>query len=159
MAHPANHALQPSDDGLALIEGFEGFAPDWYADPVGVPTIGFGWTGPLPDDLAPPLSRNDARRLLRQTVERYAQAVRDAIDVPLRQRSFDALVSFTYNVGVGALRSSTLRAKLNSGDVSGAAAEFDRGIFAGGHTLPGLVRRRRLERAWFQGIERHSPST
>ncbi len=150
MPHLANDALRISDDGLALIEQFEGFEPDWYLDPVGVATIAFGWTGPLPDGFTAPLSREEGRQLLRQTVGRYGDAVRDAIDVPLSQAQYDALVSFTYNLGGGALRESTLRRKLNAGDAGGAAAEFDRWVRAGGRVFDGLVRRRAAERALFE---------
>ena len=141
--------LAVSQAGLALIERFEGFAPDWYADPVGVRTVGFGWTGPLPDGFAPPLSRADARRLLRETVESYADAVREAVTAPLTQGQFDALVSFTYNLGPGALRRSGLLRRINAGDPD-AAEEFDRWVFAGGRRLPGLARRRAAERALFE---------
>ena len=144
---PAPLAVSPA--GLALIEQFEGFAPDWYNDPVGVRTIGFGWTGPLPAGATPPLSHADARRLLRETVEGYAGAVRDAVTVPLAQGQFDALVSFTYNLGPGALRRSTLLRRINAGDPD-AAEEFGRWVFAGGRRLPGLVRRRAAERALFE---------
>ncbi|MDT0632138.1 lysozyme [Rubrivirga sp. S365] len=138
-----------SDAGLALIEQFEGFVPDWAPDPVGVPTIGYGWTGPLPAGFSPPLSRDEARALLRQTVEVYADAVRAAVTVPLTQGQFDALVSFTYNLGVGAFRRSTLLRRINAGDAD-AAEEFDRWTFAGGRRLRGLVRRRAAERALFE---------
>ena len=143
-------ALAASDDGLALIEQFEGFEADWYADPVGVRTIGFGWTGPLPDDLTPPLSRDEARALLRRTVGPYAEAVREAVAVPLAQEQFDALVSFVYNLGPAAFRDSTLLRRINAGDPA-AAEEFDRWVYAGGRQLPGLVRRRAAERALFEG--------
>ena len=149
--HPANHALRVSDDGLRLIEAFEGFRADEYLDPAGVRTVGYGWTGALPEGFATPLSRDDARRLLRQTVGAYEDAVREAVDVPLAQGPFDALVSFTYNLGAGALRSSTLLRLLNAGDAAGAAAEFDRWVFAGGRRLAGLERRRAAERALFEG--------
>ena len=157
MPHPANDNLRISDAGLALIEQFEGFEPDWYLDPVGVPTIAFGWTGALPAGFSPPLTRAQGRELLRQTVGRYGDAVRDAIDVPLHQNQYDALVSFTYNLGGGALRESTLRTKLNAGDVAGAAAEFDRWVRAGGRVYQGLVRRRAAERALFESAAAPPP--
>ncbi len=158
MPHAANDALRISDAGLTLIEQFEGFEPDWYLDPVGVPTIAFGWTGALPDGLTPPLTRGQGRQLLRQTVGRYGDAVREAIDVPLQQGQYDALVSFTYNLGGGALRQSTLRTKLNAGDPAGAAAEFDRWVRAGGRVYQGLVRRRAAERALFESAGPPTPS-
>ena len=150
MPHPDNALLRLSDAGHLLVERFEGFRADWYADPAGVQTIGFGWTGDLPDGFRPPLAVDDARRLLRQTVGRYEDAVRRLVDVPLSQRQFDALVSFTYNLGAGHLAASTLLRLLNAGDATAAAAEFDRWVYGGGRVLPGLVRRRAEERALFE---------
>ena len=150
MPHPSNASLRLSDDGHQLVERFEGFRADWYADPAGVQTIGYGWTGDLPAGYRAPLSVEDGRRLLRQTVGRYEDAVRRRVDVPLSQRQFDALVSFTYNVGEGHLGESTLLRRLNAGDPWAAAAEFDRWVYGGGRVLPGLVRRRAEERALFE---------
>ena len=150
MPHPDNRSLRLSDDGLRLVEGFEGFRPDWYADPAGVQTIGFGWTGALPAAYRVPLSLADGRRLLRETVGRYEDAVRRLVAVPLSQRQFDALVSFAYNLGEGSLAESTLLRLLNVGDAWAAAREFDRWIYGGGVVLPGLVRRRAQERALFE---------
>ena len=56
MPHPDNDDLRLSPTGIGLIVRFEGFEPDWYLDPVGVRTIGYGWTGALPDGLTPPLT-------------------------------------------------------------------------------------------------------
>ena len=150
MPHPANDPLRISAAGLALIERFEGFMPDWYLDPVGVRTIAYGWTHALPDGFDPPLTEAEGRQLLRQTVGAYEDAVRRLVDVPLAQAQFDALVSFTYNLGATNLGSSTLLRRLNDGDAAGAAAEFDKWVLAGGVPLAGLVRRRAAERALFE---------
>jgi len=85
-----------------------------------------------------------------QTAE-FEQAVSDLITVPLTQGQFDALVSFTYNLGAGRLRESTLRRKLNSGDYSGAAKEFGKWISKGTPYEAGLRRRREAERQLFAG--------
>lgn len=150
MSHSANDSLRISADGLALIEQFEGFRPDWYDDPVGVRTIGFGWTHDLPGRLEPPLSESEGRDLLRETVGEYEAAVRRLVEVPLAQPQFDALVSFTYNLGASNLSSSTLLRLLNEGNPEDAAMEFDRWVIAGGMPLAGLVRRRAAERALFE---------
>ncbi len=149
MPHPANDALRISDAGLALIEQFEGFRGDWYLDPVGIRTIAFGWTHALPPGYDPPLTRAQGRQLLRQTVGSYGAAVRRLVSVPLLQTQYDALVSFTYNLGPTNLAASTLLRKLNAGE-PGVGAEFERWIRAGGQVLPGLVRRRAAERALFE---------
>ena len=149
MPHPPNDDLRVSAEGLSLIMRFEGFQADWYPDPVGVRTIAYGWTGALPVGFEPPLTESQGRELLRRTVGAYEQAVRDLVTVPLAQGAFDALVSFTYNLGRGSLASSTLLRKLNAGE-PGVGAEFDRWVFAGGERLEGLVRRRAVERAMFE---------
>ena len=74
---------------------------------------------------------------------------RAAARVKLNQNQFDALVSFTYNLGAGALGSSTLLGKLNRGDFEGAADEFPKWNKAGGKVLNGLVKRRAAERSLF----------
>ena len=137
--------------GLALIERFEGFEPDWYVDPVGVRTIGFGWTGELPAGFAAPLTERSARALLGITVQPYVDAVLAAVRVPLAQHELDALASFTYNLGPNALRRSTLLRKLNAGDRAGAAGEFAKWVRAGGRVLRGLVKRRDAEADLFRG--------
>lgn len=71
------------------------------------------------------------------------------VKVRLTQSQFDALVSFVYNVGVEAFRTSTLLRKLNGADYVGAAAEFKRWKMGGGKVLPGLIRRRKREEELF----------
>lgn len=72
------------------------------------------------------------------------------ISVPLTDGQFDALVSFTFNLGAGALQRSTLRLKVNRGEHDGVPAELMKWVWAAGKTLPGLVRRRRLESILYQ---------
>lgn len=139
-----------SQAGLDMIKGFEGLRLTAYQDSAGVWTIGYGHTGP---DVRPGMTITQARaeQLLRQDVARFEQAVRDAVRVPLTQNQFDALVSFSFNVGAGAFRGSTLLSKLNAGDYAGAQAEFGRWVHAGGQRLEGLVRRRTAEAELFGG--------
>ena len=87
---------------------------------------------------------------LKRDLAQYERAVTDAVRVKLTENQFGALVSFTYNLGPGNLRSSTLLRKLNAGDYAGAAGEFGKWVKAGGRTLNGLVRRRAAERALFE---------
>lgn len=75
--------------------------------------------------------------------------MRRNVKVPLSQGQFDALTSFTFNLGAGALASSTLLKKLNAGDCAGAQKEFGRWVHAGGEVLQGLVRRRAAEAKLF----------
>jgi lysozyme len=161
LAAPAAHAdparaaseLSLSDDGLGLIQHFESLRLTAYQDSAGVWTIGWGHTGNVhPGDR---VTRAEADALLRNDVAWAETAVRNAVDVPLTQGQFDALVSFAFNVGAGAFENSTLLARLNAGDSSGAQDQFGRWIYAGGEVLPGLVRRRAAEADTFAaaGVE------
>lgn len=145
----AASGLSLSAQGLDLIKGYEGLRLDAYQDSAGVWTVGYGHTGGVrPGDS---VTRAQAEQLLRGDVAWAEQAVRDNVRVPLSQGQFDALVSFTFNVGAGALQGSTLLARLNQGDYAGAQAEFGRWVHAGGERLDGLVRRRAEEAALFGG--------
>ena len=141
--------------GLTHIKSFEGFVPNAYLDPVGIPTIGYGAT--YYQDGTPvrmgdaPITEAQALALLAFQVGRYADAVARYVQVPLAQEEFDALTSFTFNLGPEALRRSTLLRKLNAGDYRGAADEFPKWNMAGGRVYPGLTRRRMAERALFLG--------
>jgi GH24 family phage-related lysozyme (muramidase) len=133
--------------GLNLIKDFEGLRLNSYRDAVGVWTIGYGHTrtaGP-----GQRITNEQAIALLRQDVATFEKAVTSAVRVPVTNNQFAALVSFAYNVGSGALNSSTLLRRLNAGDASGAANEFLRWNRAGGQVLAGLTRRREAERDLF----------
>lgn len=134
--------------GLNLIKEFEGLRLKAYRDPVGVLTIGYGHTG---SDVKSGMviSQQRAEQLLKNDTGWAQKAVRDSVKVPLTQGQFDALTSFTFNLGAGALRTSTLVKKLNTGDYAGAQKEFGRWVHAGGQVLAGLVRRRAAEAKMF----------
>lgn len=132
-----------SQNGLDLIKGFEGLRLSAYQDSAGVWTIGYGHTGNVkPGDR---ITQAQADELLQKDTAWAQQAVRDQVKVPLSQGQFDALTSFTFNLGAGALEKSTLLKKLNAGDYAGAQAEFGKWVHAGGEVLQGLVRRRAAE--------------
>lgn len=145
--------MRISDDGLMVVKHFEGLYLKAYVDPVGVWTIGYGHTGSAAHS-GNIISEPEAENLLREDMGESEYFVERYIDFDLKQHQFDALVSFTFNVGGGALAKSTLRKKLNSGDVEGAAAEFPRwnkGTVNGQKVvLPGLTRRRSSERFLFE---------
>lgn len=138
-----------SPRGVRFIADFEGFRANAYRDPVGVLTIGYGHTGPDTARLGP-LTREKAAALLDRDLDRFEAAVRRLVRVPLTQGQFDALTSFAYNCGEGALAGSTLLAKLNRRDYEGAAREFGRWTRGGGREWPGLVRRRAAEARMFR---------
>ena len=148
--------MQTSDRGIALIKHHEGVRLTAYPDPGkgwAIPTIGYGHTsaaGPPAVYKGMKITQAGADEILRQDLAKFERYVADAVKVPLSQNEFDALVSFTFNLGPGNLRSSTLLRKLNAGDKAGAADEFLKWTKAGGKTLPGLVKRREAERALFR---------
>lgn len=144
--------MQTSEKGIALIKQFEGCKLTAYQDSVGVWTIGYGWTQPVegkPIRAGMTIKQETAERLLKTGLVSYESDVSSLVKVGLTQGQFDALVSFTYNLGARSLSTSTLLRKINAGDYAGAADEFLRWNKAGGKVLNGLTRRREAERALF----------
>lgn len=136
----------------ALCRRFEGFRPRPYLCPAGVPTIGYGATfyedGTRVTLFDAPITRQRAEALLLWHVRtRYLPAVIrlcPGVDTPDR---LAALIDFTFNLGSGNLRASTLRRKVNAGDWDAAQIELRKWVMAGGRRLAGLVRRREAEAA------------
>jgi lysozyme len=139
--------MKISQVGINLIKSFEGCILHEYKDAVGVPTIGYGHTGGVRPNQT--ITQQQAEELLKQDLEKFEKGVTDLVKVPLNQYQFDALVSFSFNVGLGALQTSTLLKKLNAKDYSGASKEFDKWVHAGGDVLRGLVSRRDAEQSLF----------
>jgi len=140
-----------TDNGLNLIKHFEGFSETVYLCPAGHPTIGYGHVvlDHEVEDFIDGITKEQASNLLKQDANLAEQAVGRFIRVALTDGQFDALVSFTFNLGSGALQRSTLRSKLNRKDYAGASREFSRWVWAGGRRLKGLVRRRHAEATLF----------
>lgn len=134
-------------EGLRLIKDSEGLRLSAYQDSVGVWTIGYGHTATA--QRGQTITEAEAEQLLQADLRRFEDGVRELVRVPLTDNQFAALVSFAFNLGLGALAESTLLRKLNAGDYQGAAAEFPRWVHAGGKQLPGLVTRRGRERQLF----------
>ena len=111
------------------------------------PTIGYGHliTEANKEQFLDGVDEDEALELLRQDVTVAERAVLRLISVPLTQGQFDALVSFTFNLGSGALQRSTLRRKVNREELDDVPAEFLRWVWAGGKKLRGLVKRRQAE--------------
>jgi lysozyme len=156
-----DNAITSAENGGTLIKEFEGYAKaradggcEAYPDPGsgGDPwTCGFGSTG---DDIkrGTVWTRAQAEARLENDVRKFAAGVARLVQgVPTTQGQFDSLTSFSYNVGLGALTSSTLLKKHKAGDYEGAAAEFGRWTKAAGRTMPGLVRRRAAEAKLYRG--------
>ncbi len=139
--------------GRRLIKLFEGFAPSTYICPAGHPTICWGHVVLPGESFDQPMSEAACEDLLTRDLPRYERAVARLIEVPLSDPCFDSLVSFTFNLGEGALAASTLRRLANAGRLAEVGPQFDRWVMAGAQRLPGLVRRRAAERAmWEAGI-------
>lgn len=145
--------VQISEEGVQLICQFEGFKEFPYLDVGGVPSIGFGTayydvnTRVTMKD--PPISQSEAIDLLETNVNMKCEPITDMLVYPVNQNQFDALCSFAYNIGITALKNSTLLSLLNKGDVSGAADQFLLWSHVNGVTVPGLLNRRVAERALF----------
>ena len=148
--------MRLSSKGALFIAGMEGCVLHPYDDPAGYATIGIGhllhksrvtmadklkWRG---------FKQKDALELLRRDVA-SCEAAANRVKVKLTQDQFDALVSFAFNVGVGAFMESTLLKKLNAGKYTEAADQLLRWDRAGGRSLPGLTSRRIAERKMFLG--------
>lgn len=136
----------------SMIQMFEGFEPEPYQDAVGVWTIGYGFTGPLINESTPPMTEGEAGKLLSLKLAEFEKEVLALTSgVELKPHQLDALVSFAYNVGIGAFSSSTLLKLIRAGLVEDAFKEFRRWVYARGRKLSGLVARRRAESIRFLG--------
>lgn len=157
--------------GLDLIKSFEGIIDgdpstvnlDPYLCPANVWTIGYGHAifsngkmlkGKENKKAAFALypggiSLDQCEKLLAADVLDFCRDVQSLLKVPVTQNQFNALVSFAFNLGATALKTSTLMKKLNACDYTGASQEFHRWNKSGGKTLAGLTRRRAAEAAMF----------
>lgn len=137
--------------GLSLLKSFEGCKLKAYPDPATGSdpwTIGYGSTGP---DVEEGIlwTQEQADRRLRQDLMVFERHVETYVKVPLNDNQFSALVCFSYNVGLGNLKKSTLIKKLNANDYHGAADQFLVWNKAAGKEMAGLTRRRKAERELF----------
>lgn len=146
-----------SQRGIDLIVSFEGkhklLSDDRYAAYMDnlakppLPTIYCGLTRGVKMGMV--VTKEEGDRLFAKELNIFDNAVDELVKVPLTQNAHDALVSFAYNCGVGALKGSTLLKLLNQGKYEQAATQFARWNKAGGRVWPGLVRRRAAEAALF----------
>ena len=132
-----------------IIRNFEGFRSHAYQDATGVWTIGYGHTKNVqPTDI---ISAAQGYSMLRKEMIEYENYVNSYVTVPLHQHQFDALVSWTYNLGPTNLKNSTLLEVLNKGRYDLVPDEMRRWNKAGGKELEGLTRRREAEALLFAG--------
>lgn len=142
--------MELSQNGLNFIKSFEGFSSTPYQDVAGKLSIGYGHLikqgESFPDT---GIDEEAAQELLAKDTETAQKEVCDAVTADVTQNQYDALVSFTFNLGGGTLLRSTLLERLNNGDYAGCAAEFPKWNHAGGVEVAGLTRRRDAEMQLF----------
>ena len=143
--------MKIGEKGFSLIKDFEGWYSKSYLDPVGIATIGYGFTYYLPGRKKvtlkdKPLSKAEGEPMLKEILTNYENDVKRLVKKPLTQNQFDALISFTYNLGATNLGKSTLLKKVNKDPNDPTiAAEFMKWVNAGGKPFNGLIRRRKAE--------------
>jgi len=138
-----------TQEGLDLIEGLSSSV---YTCPAGYATIGYGHLITKSESFKT-ITEDNAQELLRSDAEDAERAVLRYIDIPLTDGQFDSLVSFTFNLGSGALQRSTLRRKVNRQAHGEVPDQFNRWVWAGGRKLNGLITRRRMESALYVRVD------
>lgn len=129
---------------VPLISGFEGLYTKAYRDPVGIPTICYGHIEDV--KMGDHFTVAQCKQMLLNDLPRYDEQVKKCIKVPMSDGTHAALLSFTYNVGGGALCKSSVARKINRGDLRGGCDALLLYNKAGGRVLRGLERRRQEER-------------
>ena len=144
--------MKVSDEGIKLIKHFEGVHKKPYICPAGYWTIGVGHLisrdAKLPFEWFRILSPGEIDDLLRKDLRRFELGVLRLLGtVQPNQSEFDALVSFSFNLGLGCFQRSTVRSAFIRGDKKRSGEVLLKYRLAGGRVLPGLVRRRQAELA------------
>lgn len=141
-----------SDNGMKLLEQFEGLRLEAYLDSAGIYTIGWGsikYPNGSKVKLGDKITKDQAKEYKLYDLKEFESTVNTYVTVPLSQNQYDALVSLSYNIGSGAFKNSTLLKKLNSGDYKGAAEQFLVWNKVNSKRVQGLVNRREAERNLF----------
>ena len=135
--------------GADLIKSFEGLRLDAYLCSAGKPTVGFGSTffeDGTPVKLGDKITKERADSLFEKVSDSFAAKVKGLIKSDINENQFSALVSFSFNVGIGNLKSSTLLKKVNANPMDASIRnEFLKWNRASGKVLAGLTRRREAE--------------
>lgn len=142
--------MKISEKGLKLIKEFEGLRLERYFCPAGKSTIGYGHLIKTGDALK--ITEEEADELLIKDVEVFEKELLDIVTVPLSQDQFDALLSFTFNMGITQVRTSTLIRKLNCRLILDCPDEFLRWCYIGKDKNFGLMKRRLKEACLFMSI-------
>lgn len=139
--------MKTSQKGIDLIKKFEGCQLKAYKCPAGVWTIGYGHTSGVRKGMT--ITQIDANEFLALDIQKTEKQVSNLVKVPLKQGQFDALVSFVYNVGIGAFSTSTMLRLLSFKKYKEVANEFERWVYADKEILQGLINRRKAEKELF----------
>lgn len=139
--------MRTSPKGIRLIQQFEGFRSKAYRDPVGIWTIGYGFTKGVKE--GDTITQAQAGTRLKSELAEYEAGVHQACTVPPNQNQFDALVCFAFNVGVSGMKRSSVIKAHNREDHQAASRAFGLWNRAGGKVWPGLTRRRAAEAALY----------
>ena len=140
--------MKISKEGLDLIKKFEGFRPNPYNDIAGYPTIGYGHKI-VAGEVYEVIEEPEAVALLEKDCSWAVTIINTSVTTILDQHQFDALCSFTYNVGAHTFATSTLLKRINEEKFGEAANEFLKWCYAGGKRSEGLYKRRQSEREYF----------
>lgn len=135
-----------------LVKHYEGLKLNAYRCPAGVCTIGYGHTSAAGEPFVRDgmtITTQQAEEILQNDLRRLEASIEPLLQQPLTQRQFDVVVGFTYNVGVNALKTSSLLKKINTAKLDEVPAELMKWTKAKGRILPGLVQRRQAEVAWW----------
>ena len=156
--------MQISEKCLKILQHHEGIRQKPYRCPAKLWTVGCGHvlyprqaqmkleerdSFPLEERDNRTFSMDEVNEIMKNDLNRFERGVEKYCPVKLTQGQFDALVSFSFNLGIGTLQRSTLRQKVIRGEMEEAAEEFLKYTLAGGKVLKGLVTRRNDERALF----------
>lgn len=157
--------MKITDETMRLIRDYEGMKLTAYKDPGsknGLPiTIGYGTTKIDGKDikLGTKITKEQADEYFKKDIEKFAEGVRSRVKVKLNDNQFGALVSFSYNVGLGAFGSSTLLKKLNAGDFKSVPSELRKWNKNDGKVMQGLINRREKEiKLWETPVANSSSS-
>ena len=145
--------MKMSQEGInKLLKPFEGCKLVSYRCPAGIWTIGIGHTSAagLPDVMAGlKITEDQANSILKADLVKFESYVNAMVKVPLSQNQYDVLVDVAYNIGPAALKNSTLLKRVNAKEFDKVPDELLKWTKGGGKILPGLVRRRHAEIAWW----------
>ena len=149
--------MRASAECIAMIKRLEGLRLQAYRCSANTVTIGYGHTG-INVTIGMSITEEQAEVFFRQDLAQFETAVNSLVKIPLNQNQFDALVSWTYNLGPGNLRTSTLLQVLNAGKYAEVPAQMMRWIYANKVVNSGLVRRREEEARLFTSVVSMVPS-